>query len=127
LTGLVASKFNNQTTGESKPTLTHYVEKNHLMKKISPTPKSIEKFNLFENRHLREMYCKIKATLWVNNNWGSCGTMSTVIHQTQFILSTKSESNFIPKISIMHFLKVLIGRRWINQRYLWIVAKNALD
>lgn len=48
LTGLVTSKFNKEITGETKKELIDYVEQIHLKGKISPTPKSIEKFNVFK-------------------------------------------------------------------------------
>lgn len=48
LTGLVASKFNAQTTGKTKPSLINYVESELLKKAIYPSPKWEEKFNIFK-------------------------------------------------------------------------------
>jgi Protein of unknown function (DUF3800) len=48
LTGVVASKFNCQTTGKSKPALIEYIEQAYLQKVIQPTGKWEEKFNIFK-------------------------------------------------------------------------------
>lgn len=47
LTGVVSSKFNNQCSGTAKKTIIHQVE-SFLGKKIAPTPKFEEKFNVFK-------------------------------------------------------------------------------
>ncbi|MDP4268177.1 MAG: DUF3800 domain-containing protein [Bacteroidota bacterium] len=47
LTGLVAAKFNNEITGKTKIDLIRYTE-SILRKKIAPTNKSEEKFNVFK-------------------------------------------------------------------------------
>lgn len=47
LTGLVAAKFNNKTSSQTKKGLISIVEKN-LKKSILPTPKWEEKFNVFK-------------------------------------------------------------------------------
>lgn len=48
LTGLVASKFNNEATGEAKPTLVQHIETEYLNRPIAPTSKWEEKFNVFK-------------------------------------------------------------------------------
>ena len=48
LTGLVATKFNNQATGSSKLGLIEYIEREYLKKSIEPTGKWEEKFNIFK-------------------------------------------------------------------------------
>lgn len=46
LTGIVSAKFNNETTSEAKKELIRHVE-TKLKRKICPTPKWEEKFNVF--------------------------------------------------------------------------------
>ena len=48
LTGLVATKFNNEAKGAVKPKLIEHIEQNYLKKEITPSPKWEEKFNVFK-------------------------------------------------------------------------------
>jgi len=47
LTGVVAAKFNNNTTSKAKADLIKHIEETYLKTAISPTPKTVEKFNVF--------------------------------------------------------------------------------
>lgn len=48
LTGIVSSKFNNMVSSQAKIDLIKHIEKVYLNKTISHTPKSEEKFNVFQ-------------------------------------------------------------------------------
>ncbi len=48
LTGLVSAKYNRKTTSAAKRTLIERIEQVHLNRTVGPTPRSENKFNVFE-------------------------------------------------------------------------------